>query len=210
MGEEIKDLRAELANAYQDQTDLSEQLDLDVHILVTPDLGVVYVCHRDASILFDLGSTYSYVSSYFAYCLDMPRVSLVTLVHISTTVGDYVMVDQVYRSCVVTISGFEMRVDFLLLDMVDFDVILGIDWLSLYHGIPDYHIKTMLSMPVLPRLEWKGFLVKYTSTNIVESVSIIVESVPVVREYPDVFLVDLPGMTPDKDIDFSIDFSSDT
>lgn len=31
------------------------------------------VCHRDASILFDPGSTYSYVSSYFAHYLGTPR-----------------------------------------------------------------------------------------------------------------------------------------
>lgn len=35
--------------------------------------GVVSLCHKDASVLFDPGSTYSYVSSYFARYMDMPR-----------------------------------------------------------------------------------------------------------------------------------------
>ncbi|XP_070037161.1 uncharacterized protein [Nicotiana tomentosiformis] len=39
--------------------------------------GIVLVCQRDASVLFDPGSTYSYVSSYFAHHLDIPRGSLV-------------------------------------------------------------------------------------------------------------------------------------
>ncbi|XP_070050632.1 uncharacterized protein [Nicotiana tomentosiformis] len=37
---------------------------------------MVPICHRDASILFDPGSNYSYVSSYFAPYLDISRDSL--------------------------------------------------------------------------------------------------------------------------------------
>jgi hypothetical protein len=32
-----------------------------------------------------------------------------------------------------------------------------------------------------------------------------IEDVPVVREYPDVFPEELPGMPPDRDIEFVID-----
>ena len=37
--------------------------------------GTILVCDRDASMLFDPGSTYSYVSSYFAPYLGMPSDS---------------------------------------------------------------------------------------------------------------------------------------
>ncbi|XP_070036936.1 uncharacterized protein [Nicotiana tomentosiformis] len=37
---------------------------------------IVLICHRDASVLFDPGYTYSYVSSYFAPYLGIPRDSL--------------------------------------------------------------------------------------------------------------------------------------
>jgi len=77
--------------------------------------GIVSVCHRDASVLFDLGSTFSYVSSYFAHYLGTPHESLTSYVHVSTPVGDTVVVDHVYQSCVVTIGGLETRVDLLLL-----------------------------------------------------------------------------------------------
>lgn len=117
--------------------------------------GIVSVCHRDASVLFDPGSTYSYVSSYFAHYLDMPRESLVSSIHVSTPLGDTIIVDHVYRSCVVTIGSLETRVDLLLLSMVDFDVILGMDWLSPCHAVLDCHVKTVtLAMPGLPRVKW--------------------------------------------------------
>ncbi|XP_070046975.1 uncharacterized protein [Nicotiana tomentosiformis] len=74
--------------------------------------------------------------------------------------GDSIVVDHVYRSYVVSIRRFETRVDLLLLDMVDFDVIL--------------------------------------------------DSVPVVREFSDVFPVDLSGMPPDRDMDFCMDLDPGT
>ncbi|XP_070035737.1 uncharacterized protein [Nicotiana tomentosiformis] len=114
---------------------------------------IVLVCHRYASVLFDTGSTYSYVSSYFSSYMVVPHDSLSTSVYVYTPVGDSVMVYHVYRSCVVTIESLKTSVDILLLDMVDLYVILGMDWLSPYHVILDCHAKTMtLAMPGLPRL----------------------------------------------------------
>ncbi|XP_070045906.1 uncharacterized protein [Nicotiana tomentosiformis] len=116
--------------------------------------SIISICSRDALVLFDLGSTYSYVSSLFAHFLDISRESLVTPVYMSTPVGDSVVVDRIYRSYVVTLCGYDTRADLLLLDMTDFEVILGMDWLSPYHAILDCHGKTIaLAMPELPRLE---------------------------------------------------------
>ena len=72
----------------------------------------------------------------------MPSDSLSISIYVSTLVGDSIVVDRVYHSCVVVIRGLETRVDLLLLDIVDFDVILG--WTG-------YHLTT-LSWTVMPRL----------------------------------------------------------
>ncbi|XP_070057103.1 uncharacterized protein [Nicotiana tomentosiformis] len=121
--------------------------------------GIVSVCHRDASVLFDPGSTYSYVSSYFAPYLGISRDSLGSPVYASMPVGDSIVVDCVYQSCLIIFGCFETRADQLLLTIVDFDVILGMDWLSPYHAILDCHVKTAtLAMPGLPWLEWMGTL----------------------------------------------------
>ncbi|XP_019252663.1 PREDICTED: uncharacterized protein LOC109231455 [Nicotiana attenuata] len=58
----------------------------------------------------------------------MPRDSLDVPVSVSTLVGDSIVVDQLYRSCVVTINGFDTVVDILLLDMVDFEIDLRSDY----------------------------------------------------------------------------------
>ncbi|XP_070041376.1 uncharacterized protein [Nicotiana tomentosiformis] len=107
------------------------------------------------------------------------------------------------------------------------------DWLSPYHTLFDCHAKTViLAMPGLPQIEWKRTLGHSTNKVIsyvkdrrmVEKRCLAylayirdtnaditsMDSVPVVREFPDVFSVDFPWMPPDRDIDFCIDLASGT
>ncbi|XP_070057525.1 uncharacterized protein [Nicotiana tomentosiformis] len=144
--------------------------------------GIVLVCRRDATVLFDPGSTYSYVTSYFAPYLGVSRDSLSSPAYVPTSVGDSIVVDRVYWSYLVVLSGFEIRANLLLLNMVDFDVILGMDQLSPYHVILDCHAKMAQRMV---EKECDAYLayVRDFSTD-----SPTVESVPIVRDYRDVFL----------------------
>ncbi|XP_070039721.1 uncharacterized protein [Nicotiana tomentosiformis] len=158
--------------------------------------GIIPDCHRDASVLFDLGSIYSYVSSHFASYLIVPCDSLSALVYVSTYVGDSIVVNRVYRLCVVSIRSLESSVDLLLLDMVDIDVILGMDWLSSYHAILDCHAKMARQMVEKACLAYLAY-VRDSSAKVPS-----MDSVPVVRQCPEVYPVDLPGMPPDRDIDF--------
>ncbi|XP_070034780.1 uncharacterized protein [Nicotiana tomentosiformis] len=115
---------------------------------------IISICGRDALVLFDPSSTYSYVSSPFDHYLDVSHESLGAFVYVPTLVGDSVIVDRVYRSCIVTFYGYETRADLLLLDMTAFEVILGMDRLSSYHVVLDCHAKIVtLAMPEFPRLE---------------------------------------------------------
>ncbi|XP_070034517.1 uncharacterized protein [Nicotiana tomentosiformis] len=126
-------------------------------------------------------------------------------INVSTPVGDSVVVDRIYRSCIMTLCGYEIRADLLLLDMTYFEVILGMDWVSLYHVVLDCHAKTInLVIPELPRLECKGPSVNASSRTPAS------DSVHVVQEFSDVFPSDLPGIPPERDIDFYIDLAPGT
>ncbi|XP_070044818.1 uncharacterized protein [Nicotiana tomentosiformis] len=120
---------------------------------------------------------------------------------VSTSVGNIITVDRVYRSSVVTIRELETRVDLLLLSMVDFDVILGIDWLSLCHAILDYHTKIVtLMMPGLPKVEWRGSLDFLPSM-----ILLLLIQYRSCETFRILFPADLPDMSTDMDIDISID-----
>ncbi|XP_070039810.1 uncharacterized protein [Nicotiana tomentosiformis] len=117
--------------------------------------------------------------------------------------------------------------------MVDFDVILGMEWLSPYHAILDCHAKRVtLSMSGLPRLEWrrtpchstsrvisyvkprrmvkKGCLAYLANVHDSSAEVLSMDSVPILHEFPEVFPADLPGMPPDRYIDFCIDLAPGT
>ncbi|XP_015165067.1 uncharacterized protein [Solanum tuberosum] len=154
--------------------------------------GIIPVCHRSASVLFDPGSTFSYVSTYFAAEFDMICDSMTVPIRVSTPVGEPLVVDRVYRSCLVSLAGYDTWVDLIILGMVDFDVILGMNWLSPYHAVLDCNAKTVtLAMPGVPRVEWKGANGSYPSKVIS-------------------FIRAQPGVPPDRDIDFAIDLEPGT
>ncbi|XP_070015059.1 uncharacterized protein [Nicotiana sylvestris] len=140
---------------------------------------------------------------------------------------------QTYRSFVVTFYGFETRADLLLLDMIDFEVIQAMDWLSPYHVVLDCHAKTVtLAMLGLLGLEWKGSTIDSPSRvisflkarHMVEkgcldylayvrdttAESPMIDSVQVVWEFADMFPSDLSSMPPDRDIDLCIDLAPGT
>lgn len=56
-----------------------------------------------------------------------------------------------------TVREIDSLINLIILDMVDFDVILGMDWLSHYHSILDYFYKTItLAMPGIPPIALLG------------------------------------------------------
>ena len=92
-------------------------------------------------VSFDSGYTFSYVSSLLFAGLDLYCDFLDIPIRVSTTVGESVIVVKVYRSCLVTFVGSNTYVDLIILDMVDFDVILGMTWLSPNFAILDCNAK---------------------------------------------------------------------
>ncbi|XP_070007392.1 uncharacterized protein [Nicotiana sylvestris] len=165
--------------------------------------SIVLVYHRNISVLFDPGFTFPYVPSYFARHLGVPRDSLSSPIYVSTLVGASLIVDRLYRSCLVDLSGFETTTDLLFLNMVDFDIMLGMDWLSPHFATLDCHAKAMtLAMPAYGSEGCDTYLAYVADVSIDTP---LIDSILVVRDFPDVFPADLPGMPPDRDIDFGID-----
>ena len=75
-------------------------------------------------------------------------------IRVSTPLGEPLVVDRVYRSYLVSLDGYDTWVDLIILGMVDFDVILVMDWLSPYHVVLDCNAKTVtLAMPGVQRVE---------------------------------------------------------
>ena len=105
--------------------------------------GTLFVCGVEAKILFDPGSTHSFLSPMFAKLIDVHVSKLDFILTVTTLVGKQVVCSTYYPNCTVKIGDVTFPADLILLDMHDFNVILGMDWLSGHHATMDYFNKTI-------------------------------------------------------------------
>jgi hypothetical protein len=63
---------------------------------------------------------------------------------ISTPSREEVEIEDVYEGFTILIESYELKVDLIPLDMLDFDIILGINWLSMYHAKMDCYAKIII------------------------------------------------------------------
>ena len=88
-----------------------------------------------ANILFDYGASHSYVTASSVDVLILEVETLDKPLHVSSPLGTRVRIDQICRGCELEISGISLTVDLRVMDISDFDVILGLDWLTAHRVI---------------------------------------------------------------------------
>ncbi|GJR30754.1 putative reverse transcriptase domain-containing protein [Tanacetum coccineum] len=83
----------------------------------------------------------------------------------------------------------------------NFDIFIGMDWLSKYHARIIYDEEVIH----IPNKERKLLNSSFVSKLWKKSDEKRLEDIPVVREFPEVFLEDLPGLPPVRQVEFQID-----
>jgi hypothetical protein len=106
--------------------------------------GTIDICSMLANVLFDPGSTHSFVSPYFSYKIKFQLELLPHDLSVVVPLGESLSAQWVYRSFGIDIKGTTLPVDLVLLKMPDFNVILDMDWLSLQHAWVDCFKKRVI------------------------------------------------------------------
>ena len=80
--------------------------------------------------MFDSGASHSFIVASCVKDLGLEVETLEKLLHVSSSLGTRVSVDQICRDCELEISGVLLTVDLRVMEMSKFDIILGMDWLT--------------------------------------------------------------------------------
>ncbi|KAJ9537587.1 hypothetical protein OSB04_030320 [Centaurea solstitialis] len=192
--------------------------------------GIFLVNSHPARILFDSGATDSFVSHAFARCLNSVPCVLAKPFYVDTVDGTPMLADKVYKDCMLQLDEHDFSVDLVPVYIHGFDIVIGIDWMAQNRAnimcyerivrIPNddgdgyfyvYGEKRKGDARLISMLKARRHLSKGCSSYLAyildasKEVKKTVCDVPVVCEFPDVFPEDLPGLPPNRQVEFRID-----
>ena len=199
----------------------------DAHATSDVVTGILRIHTLFARALIDPSSTHSFVSLSFVGLLGMHTSAMDFDLIVATPIGDSIMTSRMLKNFPVMIGYRDMLVYLVLLDIQDFDVILGMDWLATYHasiecfgkwvtfsipGEPEFsfkgkqvdkplHVVLDLRANSLLRKGCQGFL-DYMVSN---ANGVSLEDIPIARDFLDVFPDDLLDLPPEIEVEFTID-----
>ncbi|GKE94871.1 putative reverse transcriptase domain-containing protein, partial [Tanacetum coccineum] len=177
-----------------------------------------------ASVLFDSGADRSFVSTTFSTLLDITPDTLDVSYAVELSDERISETNTILRSCTLGLPGNLFNIDLMLVELGSFDVIISMDWLANHHAVivcdenivwipngdeilivqcdrNDIRKKSKLSIISCTKTQKyikKGcliFLAQITKKETEDkSEEERLEDVPTARDFPEVFLEDLPGL----------------
>nr|GFB07556.1 hypothetical protein [Tanacetum cinerariifolium] len=191
--------------------------------------------NRYAFILFNTGADRSFVSTTFSTQINTTPSTLDHCYDVELADGRVIGLNTILRSCTLNLLNHPFNIDLIPVELGSFDAIIGMDWLAKYQAIIVCAEKivripwgnetliihgdgsnrgntTRLSIISCTKTEKyvkKGFpiFLAHITTKEVEDKSKEkrLKDVPVVRDFPEVFPEDLPGLPPIRPVEFQID-----
>ncbi|GJS88718.1 putative reverse transcriptase domain-containing protein [Tanacetum coccineum] len=188
-----------------------------------------------ASMLFDLGADRSFMSSTFNALLDVALSTSDTSYAVELADGRISETNVILRGCTLGLLGHSFDIDLIPVELGSFDVIICMDWLAKYHALIVCNEKVVLvpygdevliirgndcdgesksklniiSCMKTQKYIHKGcqvYLAQVTSKKTEDkSEEKRLEDVSIIREFPEVFPEDLPGLPPARQVEFQID-----
>ena len=98
-----------------------------------------------ARVLFDSGASHSFIAASCVNVLGLKVESLENPLQVSSPLGIRVRIDQICRDCELEISGILLTVDLRVMDISDFNVILGMDWLMAHRVVIDCDCRRVIA-----------------------------------------------------------------
>ncbi|GJU84596.1 putative reverse transcriptase domain-containing protein [Tanacetum coccineum] len=145
-----------------------------------------------AKVLFDSGVDRSFISISLASMLNIPSITIDTFYDIEMADGNLVSTNTIIKGCTLTLLNKPFKIDLMPIKLDSFDVVIGMDWLSKYHA------KILCDEKVVHiPINGETLIIQVMEKKSDEK---RLEDIPVVKEFSDVFLEDLPGHHPVRQV----------
>jgi hypothetical protein len=173
-------------------------------------LGMFLASSHPATILFDFGASHSFISSSFVAKHSLPIATMKHTILVSSPGGE-LRTKHICPAFSISIRGVNFPSNLILLDSKGIDIILGMDWLSKYDRVIQCARKAVkLTKKDGTSVEFVAMVQSGPDSKLNQTKAIALEDIRVVQDYPDVFPKELPGMPPDRDIEFLIELLPET
>nr|GEU39389.1 reverse transcriptase domain-containing protein [Tanacetum cinerariifolium] len=88
-----------------------------------------------AKILFDTGADKRFISTTFSALIDITPTTLENHYDVELADGKIIGVNTIIRGCTLNFMNHPFNIDLMPVPLGSFDVIIGMDWLTKYHGV---------------------------------------------------------------------------
>ncbi|XP_075473986.1 uncharacterized protein LOC142505046 [Primulina tabacum] len=171
----------------------AKQADPDTTLIIgqilLAGIATTYLTPKPSSLL-DSGATHSFVYEFFVKKFGILPVDVESGFRLTVPSGEHMISSSVVNDVELRLQKNIIRADLIVLPMPEFDIIFGMDWLTLNLATIDFRRR-----PVSIRQpNGKAFIFEAAQNNQIRSI----EDVEVVKEFPDVFSDDVSGIPPER------------
>ncbi|GJR57586.1 putative reverse transcriptase domain-containing protein [Tanacetum coccineum] len=197
--------------------------------------GTFLLNNHYASILFDTGADRSFISTAFSSLIDIVPTPLDNSYDVELADGKIVGIDTIIRGCTLNFLDHPFHIDLMPVELGSFDVIIGMDWLRRCHAVivcdeklvqVPYGNETLTfcgnessneresRLAVISYSKAQEYMAKGCQVFLAQisakkeedkSEGKQIKDVPIIRDFPEVFPEDLPGLPPARPVEFQID-----
>ncbi|GJS20647.1 putative reverse transcriptase domain-containing protein [Tanacetum coccineum] len=158
---------------------------------LTSSMGTFLLNNRYATILFDTGADRSFVTSTFSASINITPTTLENHYDVELADEKIIGVNTIIRGCTLNFMNHPFNIDLTPVLLGSFDVIIGMDWLTRYHGVIICDEKIVRVPFGKETLIFQGcdvFLAHITTKEAKDkSEEKRLENMPIVRDFPEDF-----------------------
>ncbi|KAJ9546585.1 hypothetical protein OSB04_019128 [Centaurea solstitialis] len=200
-------------------------------VQTAPDVvtGVFPVNAKPTLVLFYTGATWTSVSRTFCKDFQLERGKLASPLAIDIAAEEVRVVEDVFRDCTIEIFGVMFKIILKPTPMNEVDVVVGVDWMFenraavvvaeqlvriqnpiggklVVYGKGRKRQPSLCTVAKARKYLQQGCTgyLAYAAVDQAEGKKLMVADVPMVSEFPDIFPEELPGIPPDRQVEFGI------